>query len=177
MAISICLIYRGVLMLGALYLQLLYLFLELIPWSNCVVTFLVSCNSLYFKVYFVWYECCCSSFLSISIWMEYLFPSCHFQSYVSLALKWVSYSQHTYGPCVCIHSANLFLWVGAFDPFTFKAIIDTYVPIAIFLIVWGLFLWSFFFPTSFVLFSYILMTILALCLSCSCIVCLYHSFF
>ena len=61
--------------------------------------------------------------------------------------------------------------------FTFKVIIDIYVPIAIFLIVWGLFLWSFFFPTSFVLFSYILMTILALCLSCSCIVCLYHSFF
>ena len=27
--------------------------------------------------------------------------------------------------------------VGAFNPFTFKVIIDIYVPIAIFLIVWG----------------------------------------
>ena len=34
-------------------------------------------------------------------------------------------------------SANLCLLVGAFNPFTFKVIIDIYVPIAIFLIVWG----------------------------------------
>ena len=29
------------------------------------------------------------------------------------------------------------LLVGAFNPFTFKVIIDIYVPISIFLIVWG----------------------------------------
>ena len=29
------------------------------------------------------------------------------------------------------------LLVGAFNPFTFKVIIDIYVPIAILLIVWG----------------------------------------
>jgi len=40
----------------------------------------------------------------------------------------------------CFHSASLCLLVGAFNPFTFKVIIDIYVPIAIFLIVWGLFL-------------------------------------
>ena len=60
------------------YLQLLYLLLD---WSlyHYVVSF-VSCNSLHFKVYFVWYEVCCSMFLFISICMEYLFPSAHLQS-------------------------------------------------------------------------------------------------
>ena len=32
---------------------------------------------------------------------------------------------------------------GAFIPFTFKVIIDMYVPIAIFLVVWGLFSYLF----------------------------------
>ena len=39
-----------------------------------------------------------------------------------------------------IHSVSLCLLVGAFNPFTFKVIIDIYVPIGIFLIVLGLFL-------------------------------------
>ena len=46
--------------------------------------------------------------------------------------------------CFYIYSASLCLWVGAFNPFAFKVIIDIYVPIAIFLIVWGL-LWQLFF--------------------------------
>ena len=37
-------------------------------------------NSLYFKVYFICYVYCYISFLLISICMEYLFPSPHFQS-------------------------------------------------------------------------------------------------
>ena len=41
--------------------------------------------------------------------------------------------------------ASLYLLVGAFNLFTFKVIIDIYVPIAIFLIVWGWFCRSFFF--------------------------------
>ena len=45
-----------------------------------------------------------------------------------------------YGSCFCIHSASLCLLVGAFNPFTFKVIIDMYVTITIFLIVLGLFL-------------------------------------
>ena len=69
--------------------------------------------------------------------MEYLFPSPHFQSDVSLGLKWVSCRQHIYGSCFCIHSATLCLLVGAFNPFTFKVITDMYVPITIFLIVCG----------------------------------------
>ena len=62
-----------------IYLQLLYLLLGLIPWSLHSV-FFVSCNSLYFKVYFVSYEYCYSSFLLISICIEYVFTSPHFQS-------------------------------------------------------------------------------------------------
>ena len=40
---------------------------------------------------------------------------------------------------VFIHPASLCLLVGAFNPFTFKVIIDMYDPITIFLIVLGLF--------------------------------------
>ena len=39
-----------------------------------------------------------------------------------------------YGSCFSIHSASLCLLVGVFYPFTFKVIIDTYVPITILLI-------------------------------------------
>ena len=66
-----------------------------------------------------------------------------FSLYVSLGLKWVSHGQHIYWFCFCIYSANLCLSVGAFNPFTFKVIIDMYVLIAIFLIVWGCFCRSF----------------------------------
>ena len=45
--------------------------------------------------------------------------------------------QLTGAECFCIHSASLCLLVGAFNPFTFKVIIDIYVPVTIFLIVWG----------------------------------------
>ena len=41
---------------------------------------------------------------------------------------------------VCIQPVRLCLLVGTFNPFTFKVIIDIYVPISIFLIVLGLFL-------------------------------------
>ena len=57
-----------------------------------------------------------------------------FSLYVSWGLNWVSCRQHIYGSCFCIYSASLCLLVGAFNPFTFKVIIDMYVLIAIFLI-------------------------------------------
>ena len=43
---------------------------------------------------------------------------------MSLGLKWVSFRQHIYGSCFCIHSASLCLLVAAFNPFTFKVIIE-----------------------------------------------------
>ena len=39
--------------------------------------------------------------------------------------------------CFCIHSASLCLLVGAFNPFTFKVIIDKYDTIVIYFIVLG----------------------------------------
>ena len=38
-----------------------------------------------------------------------------------------------------IHPVSLCHLVGAFNPFTFKIIIDMYDPVTVFLIVWGLF--------------------------------------
>ena len=60
--------------------------------------------------------------------------------YVCPGLKWVSCSQQIYASCFCIHSVSLNLLVAAFNLFTFMVIIDTQVPIGIFLIVLGLFL-------------------------------------
>ena len=40
---------------------------------------------------------------------------------------------------VFIHLASVCLLVGTFNPFTFKIIVDMYDPIAVFLIVLGLF--------------------------------------
>ena len=121
------------------YLQLLCLILD---WSldNYVVFFFVSCNSLYFKVYFVWYENCYSSFLWFAFAWNIFFHPLTFSLYVSLGLKWVSCTQHIYRSCFCIHSASLCLLVGVFNPFTFKVPVDMYVPLTIFLIVWGLLL-------------------------------------
>ena len=50
-----------------------------------------------------------------------------FSLYVSQSLNCVSYRQHIYGSCFCIHSASPCLLVGAFNLFTFKVIIDIYV--------------------------------------------------
>ena len=41
--------------------------------SHYVMSFLISCNSLYFKVYFIWHEYHYSHSLEISICMEYVF--------------------------------------------------------------------------------------------------------
>ena len=77
MSVSVCLMYWGTPLLGA---YSCYIFL--LDWSldHCVVSFLISCNNLYFNAYFVWYENCYSGFLLLSIYMENIFPSSHFQS-------------------------------------------------------------------------------------------------
>ena len=126
--------------IGCIDIYNCYVFL--LDWSldRYVVSFLISCNLLYFKVYFVRYEDCYSSFLLVPICMEYIFYPLTFRLYVSWGLKWVSYRQKMYGSYFCIHSASLCLFlVGAFNPLTFKVIINIYVPISIFLIVWGWF--------------------------------------
>ena len=74
------------------------------------------------------------AFFCWNIWNIFFHPFT-FNLYVYLGLKWVSFRQYIYGSCVYIHLAHLCLLFGAFNPFTFKVIIDIYVPIAIFLIV------------------------------------------
>ena len=44
-----------------------------------------------------------------------------------------------YESCFCVHSPSLCLFVGPLNPFTFKVIVDLYVPVAIFLVVLSLF--------------------------------------
>ena len=81
-------------------------------------------------------------FWSLFLWNIFFQP---FSSslYVSLVLRWASCRQHIWGSCFCIHSASLCLLVGAFNPFTFKVIIDKYDPVAIYFVVLGLSLCTF----------------------------------
>ena len=79
-----------------------------------------------------------SFFFFTFVWNVVFYPLT-FSLYVSWGLKWISCRQNIYGSCFCIRSVSLCLLVGEFNPFTFKVIIDIYVPIAIFLIVWSWF--------------------------------------
>ena len=125
------------------YLQLLWLPLGLIP-----INPRKQCPSLSLVIFFILrsifsdMRIITPAFFLFPFAQNIFFPSSHFQS---LELKQVSYRQHIYGSCFCIHSASLCLLVEAINLFTFKVIIDIYVPIAIFLIVWGWFYRSFFF--------------------------------
>ena len=68
------------------------------------------------------------------VWNIFFHPLT-FSLYVSWGVKWVSCRQHIYGFYLCIHSASLL--VGTFNLFTFKVIIDIYVPIVIYSVVLG----------------------------------------
>ena len=125
-----------------------YIFAIVISSSRIDPFFIMYCPSLFlvtvFKVYFISYEYFYKSFLFISICMEYLSPSPHFQSGVSLGLKWVFCGQRIYSSYLCILSASLCILVGVLNLLMFKLIIDMYVLIAILLIVLDLFLEAFF---------------------------------
>ena len=71
--------------------------------------------------------------------MEYLFLF-HFQSLCVPNLNWVPYRQHIYGVLFLYSFSQSVFLVGIFNPFTFKVIINIYVPIHIFFIALGLFL-------------------------------------
>ena len=96
--------YSGAPVLGA------YIFTIVI--SSSLIVFLLLCSvplhllwQFYSEIYHIEYGFCYSSFLLISICMEYLFHPLNFNLYMSLGLKWVSYWQHIYESCFCIHSA------------------------------------------------------------------------
>ena len=120
------------------------------------MSFFVSSNSLYFKVCFVYMSIATSTFFYFPFAWNTFFHPLTFSLYVSLVLMWASCRQHIYRSRFCIHSASRCLLVGAFNPITFKVIIDMYILITILLIVLDLFCRSFFFPFSFVLPSCVL---------------------
>ena len=80
MSVSVCLYVLTCSYVGCVDIYQSYVFL--LDWSldHYVVSFIISCNILYFKVYFVWYKDCYCNFLLLPICMEYIFPSSHFQS-------------------------------------------------------------------------------------------------
>ena len=70
-----------------------------------------------------------SAFLWFPFAWNIFFRLFTFGLYMSLGLKWVSCRQHMYGSSFCIQSASLCLFVGVYNPFTFKVIIDIYIYI------------------------------------------------
>ena len=77
MSVNVCLWTAMLLCWVPKYLQALCLLLELIFWSLCSVLLYLLQSSL-FLVYFIWNKSCHSSFLLISIWTQYHFPSFYF---------------------------------------------------------------------------------------------------
>ena len=74
------------------------------------------------------------------------FPTLYFQSCMSFVLRWITCKQNICRSCFLILSATLCLLFGAFNPFTFKVIIDRYLFIAISLSLYPSLSHSFFFP-------------------------------
>ena len=74
-------------------------------------------------------------FWSLFAWNIFFQPFT-FSLYVSLVLRWVSCKQHIEGSCFCIHSASLCLLVGAFNPFTFKVLLISMIPLPFTLVFW-----------------------------------------
>ena len=144
MSVSVCLTYWGAPMLGAE----IFTIVMSSSWIDPLI--IMVCPSLSLVIFFILRSIlsdrrvatpafCCFPFA----W-NIFFHALTFSLYVSLGLKWVSYRQHIYWSCFCIHSASLCLLVGAFNPFSFKVIIDMYVPVPIFLIFFSWFCRSFF---------------------------------
>ena len=125
--VSICFTCWGAPILGAyICLQLLYLLFGFIPWSLCSVLLCLLCLCL--KVYHV--MCILLHQISFIFHLRGIpfFHPVTFCVCVSLVLMWVSCRQLTYMSYLCIHSASLCLLVGSCNPFTFKVIINIYVP-------------------------------------------------
>ena len=139
-AVSSCLMYQSAPMLGA------YIFIIVISSSWIDPLIIMSCPSLSFLTFFILKSILSDksivtpAFFRFPFARNIFFHPLTFSLCVSPGLKWVSCRQQIYGCCFYIHSASLCLLVGAFNPFTFKVIIDMYVPMIIFLTVCGLFL-------------------------------------
>ena len=128
---------------GAWIFKLLCLPLELILWSLCSV--LVSCNIFILRSVLPDMRIASPASFCFPFAWNLFFHPLTFGLYASLGLKWVSCRWHVFWSCFCIPSASLCVLIGAFNPFTFKVIVNICVPIAAFLMVLGLFLRVFLF--------------------------------
>ena len=90
------------------------------------MSFLVSCNSFQFKIYFIWYKYSYSHFYFPFVWNNFLY-CLTLRLYLSLDLDWVSCRHQLLGSIFGIYSASLRLLVTSLDPFT--VIIGVYFPI------------------------------------------------
>ena len=98
------------------------------------------------------------------------FSAFTFSPYVSLGVKWVSFRQHIDGFCFFIPACPLpYHLSGAFRPFIFKVIINSYVLIAILLIVSGCFV-------CYLLFTFFLWLISFCSVMLGFIFCVYYRF-
>ena len=137
---------------GCIYIYNCYIFLLERSLDHYVISYFVFCNSLCFKVYFVWYRYCYPGFLLIPCKQKTFFHFLTFSLYLSLDLKLVFCRPHIHGSSFCIHLATLCLLIEAFHSFSFELITDMYV-LAILLIVFDCFCRSFLFLSPFLLFS------------------------
>ena len=101
------------------------------PFLECYkVSFSVSFYCFCFEVCFVICKYCyCTIFFSCPFAGNIFSQPFTFSLCCSFVLRWVSCRQHMCESCFLIHSATLCLLIGAFNPFTFKVIIDTYLLI------------------------------------------------
>ena len=81
--------------------------------DHYVLSFFISYNIFYFKVYFVWNKDCHLAFFWFPFAWNIFFHPFIFSLYVSLGLKSVSCRQYIYGSCFCIHSVSPYLLIGA----------------------------------------------------------------
>lgn len=102
-SVNYCCIYLGALMLG-LYVYNFYLFLMNWPFNLYPIFFFILCGSFGLKAY--------------CVWVKPLAPAC------SLNLQWVSVDTAHSGPSCINDSAAQWFFIGVFNPFTFKVIIN-----------------------------------------------------
>nr|KAF6462288.1 hypothetical protein HJG59_011324 [Molossus molossus] len=120
----------------SIYVYQGYIFLLDRSFQYCVVAFFVSSYGLHFETYLIRYEYCYPSFFCFVLfcffpfaWKIFFHPFT-FNLCESFVVRWVSCKQHIDESCFLIQSATLCLFMKAFNPFTFKVIIDMYLFIA-----------------------------------------------
>ena len=89
MSVSVCLMYQGAPYVECIDIYNCYVFL--LEWSldHYVVSFLISCNLLYFKVYLSDMRIATPAFFCFPFAWNIFFHPLTFSLYVSLGLKWV----------------------------------------------------------------------------------------